>query len=84
MVLSGVQNAPTFFRAFQKPIYVLCSRKYDAAIKGLGGCPFADDKLTGNLPTELLLDYLNSIGETTNVSQEAFSKAYGLATSVFI
>jgi len=59
-------------------------RKYDAAIKGLGGCPFADDKLTGNLPTELLLDYLNSIGETTNVSQEAFSKAYGLATSVFI
>lgn len=59
-------------------------RKYDAAIKGLGGCPFADDKLTGNLPTELLLDYLNAIGETTKVRQEAFSTAYQMASGVFI
>lgn len=59
-------------------------RKYDAAIKGLGGCPFADDKLTGNLPTELLLDYLNAIGETTHVNSEAFNKAYALASAVFI
>ena len=27
-------------------------RRFDAAIGGLGGCPFAQDELVGNLPTE--------------------------------
>ena len=30
-------------------------RRFDAAIGGLGGCPFAQDALVGNLPTETLL-----------------------------
>lgn len=30
-------------------------RRFDAAIGGLGGCPFAQDKLVGNVPTEEVL-----------------------------
>lgn len=30
-------------------------RRFDAAIGGLGGCPFAQDALVGNLPTEILI-----------------------------
>lgn len=30
-------------------------RRFDAAIGGLGGCPFAQDDLVGNIPTEILL-----------------------------
>jgi len=30
-------------------------RRFDAAIGGLGGCPFAQDELVGNVPTELVL-----------------------------
>ena len=30
-------------------------RRFDSAIGGLGGCPFAQDLLVGNIPTELLL-----------------------------
>ena len=30
-------------------------RRFDAAIGGLGGCPFAQDALVGNLPTEVLI-----------------------------
>lgn len=30
-------------------------RRFDSAIGGLGGCPFAQDELVGNLPTELVL-----------------------------
>lgn len=30
-------------------------RRFDAAIGGLGGCPFAQDAMVGNLPTESLL-----------------------------
>ena len=31
-------------------------RRFDSAIGGLGGCPFAQDELIGNIPTERLLD----------------------------
>ena len=37
-------------------------RRFDAAIGGLGGCPFAQDALVGNLPTEVLLATLRELG----------------------
>jgi hydroxymethylglutaryl-CoA lyase len=33
-------------------------RRFESAIGGLGGCPFAQDDLVGNLPTELVLEAL--------------------------
>ena len=33
-------------------------RRFDCAMGGLGGCPFAQDSLVGNLPTEKLLEAL--------------------------
>jgi hydroxymethylglutaryl-CoA lyase len=33
-------------------------RRFDSAIGGLGGCPFAQDDLVGNIPTELVLEAL--------------------------
>jgi hydroxymethylglutaryl-CoA lyase len=37
-------------------------RRFDAAIGGLGGCPFAQDVLVGNIPTETLIDVLKAEG----------------------
>jgi hydroxymethylglutaryl-CoA lyase len=37
-------------------------RRFDAAIGGLGGCPFAQDALVGNLPTEALIAELAKLG----------------------
>jgi hydroxymethylglutaryl-CoA lyase len=34
-------------------------KRFDSAFGGLGGCPMAKDELTGNVPTELVLDSLN-------------------------
>jgi len=31
-------------------------RRFDAAVGGLGGCPFAQDGLVGNIPTEIVLE----------------------------
>ncbi len=39
-------------------------RRFDAAIGGLGGCPFAQDDLVGNIPTEVLVDVLSQCGAT--------------------
>jgi hydroxymethylglutaryl-CoA lyase len=37
-------------------------RRFDAALGGLGGCPFAQDALVGNVATELLLAELKELG----------------------
>jgi len=37
-------------------------RRFDAAIGGLGGCPFAQDALVGNIPTEVVLEALEQRG----------------------
>jgi hydroxymethylglutaryl-CoA lyase len=39
-------------------------RRFDSAIGGLGGCPFAQDTLVGNIPTELLVAVLKEEGAT--------------------
>ena len=33
-------------------------RRFDSALRGLGGCPFAQDALVGNIPTETVLGTL--------------------------
>jgi hydroxymethylglutaryl-CoA lyase len=37
-------------------------RRLDCALGGLGGCPFASDRLVGNLPTERALSALSTLG----------------------
>jgi len=37
-------------------------RRFDSAIGGLGGCPFAQDALIGNIPTEKVLAALQQRG----------------------
>ena len=39
-------------------------RRFDSAIGGLGGCPFAQDDLVGNIPTEEVLRALEERGVT--------------------
>jgi hydroxymethylglutaryl-CoA lyase len=37
-------------------------RRFDSALGGLGGCPFAQDALVGNIPTEKLIEALKQRG----------------------
>jgi hydroxymethylglutaryl-CoA lyase len=39
-------------------------RRFDSAIGGLGGCPFAQDVLIGNVPTETVIATLTAEGAT--------------------
>jgi hydroxymethylglutaryl-CoA lyase len=39
-------------------------RRFDSALGGLGGCPFAQDSLVGNIPTEKVIEALKSRGAT--------------------
>jgi hydroxymethylglutaryl-CoA lyase len=37
-------------------------RRFDSALGGLGGCPFAQDALVGNIPTETVIEALGQQG----------------------
>ena len=58
-------------------------RDFDAAIKGFGGCPFASDKLTGNMPTELLMQTIESLGLNHSLNMNHFKNAYEYSSEVF-
>jgi hydroxymethylglutaryl-CoA lyase len=51
-------NAPALIRA----AFNAGCRRFDSAIGGLGGCPFAQDDLVGNIPTEVLVATLADCG----------------------
>ena len=56
----GGSDAPSLIRA----AFDAGCRRFDSAIGGLGGCPFAQDELVGNLPTETLVAALTECGAT--------------------
>jgi len=58
-------------------------RRFDAAIKGYGGCPMANDSLVGNLATEKLIAYLSKGNIESKVNKDAFDDALLLSNSVF-
>lgn len=59
-------------------------RRFDGAIKGFGGCPMATDDLTGNMPTEKMLDWFIENKIQHNIDFNAFQDASAKSTSLFI
>ena len=57
-------------------------RRFDGAIKGIGGCPMAQDDLVGNLPTEALVDFLTENGELS-LNDRAWNQAQSFAVDLF-
>lgn len=60
----GVHLHSTRSTAVEKVLaaYDAGCRRFDSAIGGLGGCPFAQDALVGNVPTESVLEALQQRG----------------------
>jgi hydroxymethylglutaryl-CoA lyase len=55
---SRPENAVEKIRA----AYQAGCRRFDSALGGLGGCPFAQDALVGNIPTEKVIEALGGRG----------------------
>jgi hydroxymethylglutaryl-CoA lyase len=50
-------------------------RRFDGALTGLGGCPFAGDELIGNIPTEAILTTLAARGISTGIDTKSLAIA---------
>ncbi|MBC7651904.1 MAG: hydroxymethylglutaryl-CoA lyase, partial [Deinococcales bacterium] len=58
--------------------------RFDGALQGIGGCPMAQDDLVGNMPTELMIDYLEHQGIVTSLNKNALQESLLIATEIFI
>jgi len=58
-------------------------RRFDSAIMGLGGCPMAKNDLTGNMPTELMLDWFDENRIETGIDMDQFRASMNTAQITF-
>lgn len=58
--------------------------RFDSAMKGIGGCPMAEDELVGNIATEHILQWADRSGITLRLNREAFNEALLMAGRIFI
>ncbi|MEM6261084.1 MAG: hydroxymethylglutaryl-CoA lyase [Bacteroidota bacterium] len=59
-----------------------CTR-FDTALMGFGGCPFAEDELVGNIATESLIEFCKVNGIQTSLDLDALGAAQQIAQEVF-
>lgn len=58
--------------------------RFDGALKGIGGCPMAQDELVGNMDTELLIGYFEQKGLLHNLNKEALTESLQIAAEIFV
>jgi hydroxymethylglutaryl-CoA lyase len=57
-------------------------RRFDGALTGLGGCPFAGDDLVGNIRTEDILAAVKKAGGETGIDQSHLTKVLGMTNEI--
>lgn len=78
-----LHTTPTTWHEKVDAAYQAGCLRFDGAIQGFGGCPMAKDELTGNMPTERLLSYCNTVKADANIKPMAFESAYNEASKIF-
>ena len=59
-------------------------KRFDGALKGIGGCPMANDDLVGNMNTEWMISYFEKNNIATGLNKEALSESLRIAGEIFI
>jgi hydroxymethylglutaryl-CoA lyase len=57
-------------------------RRFDSALTGLGGCPFAGDDLMGNIPTEIVVHTLAGKSADTGLSAQSLESVLALTREI--
>jgi hydroxymethylglutaryl-CoA lyase len=57
-------------------------RRFDSALTGLGGCPFAGDNLVGNIATEQVLAALRKAGADPGIDTARLTKVLAMANEI--
>ncbi|MFT3674611.1 MAG: hydroxymethylglutaryl-CoA lyase [Chitinophagaceae bacterium] len=57
--------------------------RFDGALKGVGGCPMANDELVGNMDTEKMIDWLGQQNRLPALNQAALAQSLIMANRIF-
>jgi len=58
-------------------------RRFDGALKGIGGCPMANDELVGNMDSERMIPYFEQLGLLKPLDRNALRDSMRLAGEIF-
>jgi hydroxymethylglutaryl-CoA lyase len=67
----------------QSAVNAGCHR-IDGALRGIGGCPMAQDELVGNMNTELIISYLDEKNRLIGLNKAALQKSLELSSQIFV
>jgi hydroxymethylglutaryl-CoA lyase len=59
-------------------------KRFDGALKGIGGCPMANDELVGNMTTELMIGYFKEKTMLNGLNEEALKESLKIASEIFV
>jgi hydroxymethylglutaryl-CoA lyase len=59
-------------------------KRFDGALKGIGGCPMAQDDLVGNMNTENIIAYLEERELIREMNKDALQRSLELASRIFV
>jgi hydroxymethylglutaryl-CoA lyase len=59
-------------------------KRFDGALKGIGGCPMAGDDLVGNMDTELMIPYFQKKGLLQDLNMDALAVCSKMAAGIFV
>lgn len=59
-------------------------KRFDGALKGIGGCPMADDELVGNMDSELMIQYFKEKEILPVQNEDALKESLRIAGEIFI
>ncbi len=58
--------------------------RFDGALKGIGGCPMAQDELIGNMDSEFMIGYFTERSMLNNLNMDALAESLRIATEIFV
>jgi hydroxymethylglutaryl-CoA lyase len=59
-------------------------KRFDGALKGIGGCPMANDELVGNMDSELMIRYFKEQQILPVLNEDALKESLRIAGEIFI
>jgi hydroxymethylglutaryl-CoA lyase len=78
-----LHSAPQNLQAKAEAALRAGCRRFDGALRGIGGCPMADDELVGNMDTLRLIDIFKSAGLPLSLNEKALAESVAIADGLF-
>jgi hydroxymethylglutaryl-CoA lyase len=79
-----LHSTPTSWEPKLAAAFESGSFRMDGALKGIGGCPMADDVLVGNLATENIVSFFKNKNIDLQLNEVALQKSLLLAQQLFV